>query len=59
MKYFAFVEKNLIFANHFDSDSKRVLPNFYNGPFEERDRKARELLRDLLEISPCRGNKKR
>lgn len=42
-----------------DADSKRVLPGLYNGPFDERDRKGRELLDDLLQTSPVRGKKRR
>lgn len=41
------------------ANSKRVLPGLYNGPFDERDRKGRELLDDLLQTSPVRGKKRR
>ncbi|KAK4543501.1 hypothetical protein LTR36_005395 [Oleoguttula mirabilis] len=40
------------------ANSQRVLPSFYNGVFDKRERKARELLQDLLQTSPGRGKKK-
>lgn len=39
-------------------DSKRVLPKFYNSKFDRRDRKSRELLQDLLEVSPTKGKRR-
>ncbi|KAK5121821.1 hypothetical protein LTR85_004696 [Meristemomyces frigidus] len=43
-------------ADH--ANSKRVLPSFYNAVFDKRERKARELLQDLLQTSPGRGKRK-
>lgn len=40
------------------ADSKRILPVIYNTKFDERERRARELLQDLLEASPTRGKKR-
>jgi uncharacterized protein YtpQ (UPF0354 family) len=40
------------------ADSKRVLPVIYNTKFDERERRSRELLQDLLEASPTRGKKR-
>ncbi|TKA76874.1 hypothetical protein B0A55_03196 [Friedmanniomyces simplex] len=40
----------------FSADSKRVLPSLYNSTFDKRDRKGRELLADLLEVSPTKGS---
>lgn len=40
-------------------DSKRVLPAIYNSTMDARERRARELLQDLLEVSPTRAGKKR
>lgn len=48
----------LYYANELLTDSKRVLPTIYNTKFDERERKARELLQDLLEASPTRGKKR-
>ncbi|KAK5132425.1 hypothetical protein LTR08_009108 [Meristemomyces frigidus] len=40
------------------ANSKRILPSLYNGVFDRRERKARELLLDLLQTSPGRGKRK-
>jgi len=40
------------------ANSLRVLPKFYNGPFDKREKRARDLLEDLLEASPGRGKRK-
>ncbi|KAK5112604.1 hypothetical protein LTR62_003918 [Meristemomyces frigidus] len=40
------------------ANAKRILPSFYNGAFDKRARKARELLSDLLENSPVRGKRR-
>ncbi|TKA33815.1 hypothetical protein B0A50_00652 [Salinomyces thailandicus] len=40
------------------ANSSRVLPSLYNSAFDKRERKARDLLQDLLEASPGRGKKK-
>lgn len=45
-------------ANEVSTDSKRVLPTIYNTKLDERERKSRELLQDLLEASPTRGKKR-
>jgi hypothetical protein len=45
-------------ANDPITDSKRVLPTIYNTKLDERERKSRELLQDLLEASPTRGKKR-
>lgn len=41
------------------ANSKRVLPVIYNSTMDARERRARELLQDLLEVSPTRAGKKR
>lgn len=41
------------------SDSMRILPSFYNSRFDRRERRARELLKDLLEASPSKARRKR
>ncbi|KAK3639553.1 hypothetical protein LTR22_017415 [Elasticomyces elasticus] len=38
------------------ANSKRVLPSMYNAAFDKRDRRGRELLADLLEVSPTKGS---
>ncbi|KAK3117594.1 hypothetical protein LTR53_000920 [Teratosphaeriaceae sp. CCFEE 6253] len=38
------------------ANSKRVLPNIYNSTFDKRERRGRELLADLLEVSPTKGS---
>ncbi|KAK4574554.1 hypothetical protein LTR86_001395 [Recurvomyces mirabilis] len=40
------------------ANAKRILPSFYNKPFETRDRKARELLADLLQATPTKGKRR-
>ncbi|KAM0715976.1 hypothetical protein Q7P37_008490 [Cladosporium fusiforme] len=40
------------------ANSKRILPMIYNSKFDERERKSRELLQDLLEASPTRGKRR-
>ena len=40
-------------------DSIRVLPRLYNGQFDKRERRANELLQDLLETSPAKTRRKR
>jgi hypothetical protein len=45
-------------TNETSTDSKRVLPTIYNTKLDERERKSRELLQDLLEASPTRGKKR-
>ncbi|KAK1060287.1 hypothetical protein LTR74_012007 [Friedmanniomyces endolithicus] len=38
------------------ANSKRVLPSLYNSAFDKRDRRGRELLADLVEVSPTKGS---
>ena len=40
-------------------DVRRVLPKFYNGQFDKRVDRARQLLQDFLEASPVRTKRKR
>jgi hypothetical protein len=42
----------------FFADAKRVLPVIYNTKLDERERRSRELLQDLLEASPTRSKKR-
>ncbi|KAK3709478.1 hypothetical protein LTR37_010851 [Vermiconidia calcicola] len=43
--------------NH--ANSMRILPSYYNAKFEKREKRARELLQDLLEASPTRARRKK
>lgn len=54
----ASVGRSSCYANGTFADSKRILPVIYNTKFDERERKSRELLQDLLEASPNRGKKR-
>lgn len=40
-------------------DSMRLLPKFYNGQMDKREKKARDLLQELLEMSPTKTRRKR
>ncbi|GAB7330958.1 hypothetical protein MBLNU13_g02470t1 [Cladosporium sp. NU13] len=40
------------------ANSMRILPTIYNTKLDQRERKSRELLQDLLEASPTRGKKR-
>jgi hypothetical protein len=46
------------YANETCTDSKRVLPNFYNGPFDKRDRRAVKTLDDIVSQSRYFGKKR-
>jgi GNAT superfamily N-acetyltransferase len=57
--YYSMIAVRIVEANLFIfADSKRVLPVIYNTKFDERERRSRELLQDLLEASPTRGKKR-
>jgi len=45
-------------TNEISTDSMRILPTIYNTKLDQRERKSRELLQDLLEASPTRGKKR-
>lgn len=45
-------------VNEIFTDSMRILPTIYNTKLDERERKSRELLQDLLEASPTRGKRR-
>lgn len=52
------VNEELAFTNVL-SDSKRVLPQFYNGTFDRKEAKAIDQLQDMMETSPKKGGRRR
>ncbi|KAI7139410.1 hypothetical protein KC352_g29910, partial [Hortaea werneckii] len=40
------------------ANALRVLPGLYNRAFDQRERRACDLLQDLLAVSPVRGKRK-
>ncbi|RMY72487.1 hypothetical protein D0864_10411, partial [Hortaea werneckii] len=49
--------ESLEFA-HDHANALRVLPGLYNRAFDQRERRACDLLQDLLAVSPVRGKRK-